>query len=109
MKTMSVLSLVCGALLSLAACNGAGKTALINAFVGKAFLSQIGYMPQCLISCRYFSAKGFLLYMRALKGIPAHEAQNRVSELLAMLWRQKCHNSVTFQRIFIHRAKKRKM
>ncbi len=83
--------------------NGAGKTTLINTFVGilrgdsgtirvegqdvrtlgKAFLSQIGYMPQYPIFYRDFTVKDFLLYMCALKDIPTHEAQNRVSELLA--------------------------
>ena len=83
--------------------NGAGKTTLINTFVGilrgdsgtiqvdgqdvrtlgKAFLSQIGYMPQYPIFYRDFTVKDFLLYMCALKDIPTHEAQNRVAELLA--------------------------
>ena len=62
--------------------NGAGKTTLINTFVGilrgdsgtirvdgqdvrtlgKAFLSQIGYMPQYPIFYRDFTVKDFLLY-----------------------------------------------
>ena len=83
--------------------NGAGKTTLINTFVGilrgdsgtirvdgqdvrtlgKAFLSQIGYMPQYPIFYRDFTVRDFLLYMCALKDIPAHEGQDRVSELLA--------------------------
>ncbi len=83
--------------------NGAGKTTLINTFVGilrgdsgtirvdgqdvralgKAFLSQIGYMPQYPIFYRDFTVKDFLLYMCALKDIPTHEAQDRISELLA--------------------------
>ena len=74
--------------------NGAGKTTLINTFVGilrgdsgtirvdgqdvrtlgKAFLSQIGYMPQYPIFYRDFTVKDFLLYMCALKDIPTHEA-----------------------------------
>ena len=80
--------------------NGAGKTTLINIFVGilrgdsgtirvegrdvktlgKAFLSQIGYMPQYPIFYRDFTVKDFLLYMCALKDIPTREAQDRVSE-----------------------------
>ncbi len=83
--------------------NGAGKTTFINTFVGilrgdsgtirvdgqdvrtlgKAFLSQIGYMPQYPIFYRDFTVKDFLLYMCALKDIPTHEAHDRVSELLA--------------------------
>ena len=83
--------------------NGAGKTTLINTFVGilrgnsgtirvdgqdvralgKGFLSQIGYMPQYPIFYRDFTVKDFLLYMCALKDIPIHKAQDRVSELLA--------------------------
>ena len=83
--------------------NGAGKTTLINIFVGilrgdsgtiwvdgrnvkelgKAFLAQIGYMPQYPIFYRDFTVKNFLLYMCALKDIPADKAQDRVSELLA--------------------------
>ena len=83
--------------------NGAGKTTLINTFVGilrgdsgtirldgqdvrtlgKAFLSQIGYMPQYPVFYRDLTVKDFLLYMCALKDIPTHEAQDRVSELLA--------------------------
>ena len=83
--------------------NGAGKTTLINTFVGilrsdsgtiqvdgqdvgalgKAFLSQIGYMPQYPIFYRDFTVKDFLLYMCALKDIPANKAQSRIMDLLA--------------------------
>ena len=83
--------------------NGAGKTTLINIFVGilrrdsgtiqvngqnvselgKAFLSQIGYMPQYPIFYPDFTVKNILLYKCTLKDIPTHEAQNRVAELLA--------------------------
>jgi ABC-2 type transport system ATP-binding protein len=51
--------------------------------LGKAFLYQIGYMPQYPIFYRDFTVKGFLFYMCALKDISTHEAQTRVSELLA--------------------------
>ena len=83
--------------------NGAGKTTLINIFVGilrgdsgtirvdgqdvralgKALLSQIGYMPQYPIFYRDFTVKDFLLYMCALKDISANQALNRVLGLLA--------------------------
>ncbi len=47
--------------------------------LGKAFLSQIGYMPQYPVFYRNFTVKDFLLYMCALKDIPTHEAQDQVS------------------------------
>ena len=82
--------------------NGAGKTTLINIFVGilgsdggtvlidgqdagtlgKDFLSKIGYMPQYPVFYRDFTVMDFLLYMCALKGIPAEQGKKRALELL---------------------------
>ena len=82
--------------------NGAGKTTLINIFVGilasdngtvliddqdakvlgKDFLSQIGYMPQYPVFYRDFKVMDFLLYMCALKGIPAELGEKRALKLL---------------------------
>ena len=83
--------------------SGAGKTTLINIFIGilrsdggtitvdgedvnaldKEFQSLIGYMPQHLIFHQDFTVKDFLLNMCAQKNIPTHEASERVMELLA--------------------------
>lgn len=85
--------------------NGAGKTTLINIFVGilgsdggtvlidgKAaktlggeFLSKIGYMPQYPVFYRDFTVMDFLLYMCALKGIPATQGKKRALELLGIV------------------------
>ena len=84
---------------------GAGKTTLINLFVGilpsdggrvlidgkdakelgSDFLSQIGYMPQYPIFYRDFTVMDFLMYMSALKGIPAGEGKKRALELLKIV------------------------
>lgn len=85
--------------------NGAGKTTLINLFVGilpsdggrvlidgndakelgRDFLSQIGYMPQYPVFYKDFTVMDFLLYMSALKGIPAGEGKERSLELLKIV------------------------
>ena len=85
--------------------NGAGKTTLINLFVGilpsdggrvlidgkdakelgSDCLSQIGYMPQYPVFYRDFTVMDFLLYMSALKGIPAGEGKKRSLELLKIV------------------------
>lgn len=85
--------------------NGAGKTTLINIFVGilgsdsgtvliddrdaktlgKDFLTKIGYMPQYPIFYRDFTVMDFLLYMCALKGIPAEQGKKRALELLSIV------------------------
>ncbi|MCI8694145.1 MAG: ABC transporter ATP-binding protein [Lachnospiraceae bacterium] len=85
--------------------NGAGKTTLINIFVGilgsdggtvlidgqdakalgRDFLSKIGYMPQYPVFYRDFTVMDFLLYMCALKGIPAQQGKERALELLGIV------------------------
>lgn len=85
--------------------NGAGKTTLINIFVGilgsdggtvlidgqdaqalgKDFLSKIGYMPQYPVFYRDFTVMDFLLYMCALKGIPAKQGKERALQLLGIV------------------------
>lgn len=85
--------------------NGAGKTTLLNIFVGilksdngtvfidgqdaktlgKEFLSKIGYMPQYPVFYRDFTVIDFLLYMCALKEIPAKQGKKRALELLGIV------------------------
>lgn len=85
--------------------NGAGKTTLINIFVGilgsnggtvlidgkdaktlgKDFLSKIGYMPQYPVFYRDFMVMDFLMYMCALKEIPAEQGRKRALELLGIV------------------------
>jgi ABC-2 type transport system ATP-binding protein len=63
-----------------------GGTVLIDGqdakTLGKDFLSKIGYMPQYPIFYRDFTVMNFLLYMCALKGIPAKQGKKRALELL---------------------------
>lgn len=85
--------------------NGAGKTTLINILVGllrsdkgkvlvdgrdvqymgKEFLSRIGYMPQYPVFYKDFKVIDFLLYMCELKGISKKEGNNRILELLEIV------------------------
>ena len=82
--------------------NGAGKTTLINIMVGilqstqgeifadgvniqklgKAYLKEIGYLPQYPQFYPDFSVKDFLAYMCALKDIPVKEGRKRMKQLL---------------------------
>ena len=82
--------------------NGAGKTTLISILVGilradggtvradgrdvgaqgRAFLADLGYMPQYPVFYRDFTVGDFLLYMGALKNLPPAMARSRAAELL---------------------------
>lgn len=85
--------------------NGAGKTtlmrmlcAILEATSGEVFLDGkeitalgadyrdlLGYLPQDFGYYPNYTAKEFLLYMAALKGIPREEAGNRADELLEVV------------------------
>jgi len=82
--------------------NGAGKTTLLRMLcavlestsgevlldgrevtsMGAAYRDLLGYLPQEFGYYPNDTAKAFLLYMAALKGIPKREAKRRVEELL---------------------------
>ena len=82
--------------------NGAGKTTLISILVGilradggtvradgrdvgargRAFLADLGYMPQYPVFYRDFTVGDFLLYMGALKSLSPAMARSRAAELL---------------------------
>ena len=82
--------------------NGAGKTTLISILVGilradggtvradgrdvgaqgRAFLADLGYMPQYPVFYRDFTVGDFLLYMGALKSLSPALARSRAVELL---------------------------
>lgn len=85
--------------------NGAGKTtlmrmlcAILEATAGEVFLDGkeicalgaeyrdlLGYLPQDFGYYPNYTAKEFLLYMAALKGIPREEAEKRTDELLEVV------------------------
>lgn len=85
--------------------NGAGKTtlmrmlcAILEATAGEVFLDGkeitalgadyrdlLGYLPQDFGYYPHYTAKEFLLYMAALKGIPREEAEKRAEELLEVV------------------------
>lgn len=85
--------------------NGAGKTtlmrmlcAILEATSGEVFLDGkeitalgadyrdlLGYLPQDFGYYPNYTAKEFLLYMAALKGIPREEAEKRAEELLEVV------------------------
>lgn len=85
--------------------NGAGKTtlmrmlcAILEATAGEVFLDGkeitalgsdyrdlLGYLPQDFGYYPNYTAKEFLLYMAALKGIPREEAEKRAEELLEVV------------------------
>lgn len=83
--------------------NGAGKSTLMNiisgnlygdrdsrllwdgkdiSLLGKAYRSNIGFMPQQQSVYENFTARRFLMYIAALKGIKTKEAQNDTEKLL---------------------------
>jgi ABC-type multidrug transport system ATPase subunit len=85
--------------------NGAGKTTLMNIItdniapsagavlyngadirkLGKDFRSILGYMPQQQGIYNNFTAKRFLWYMAALKGLKRREAKERIDYLLELV------------------------
>lgn len=85
--------------------NGAGKTTLMKLIVdiltpsagritldgvditelGAAYRDKLGYMPQEIGVYKNFSAKKFLKYIAALKGLSGREAESKVSELLELV------------------------
>ncbi len=85
--------------------NGAGKTTLMKLIVdiltpsagritldgvditelGAAYRDKLGYMPQEIGVYKNFSAKKFLKYIAALKGLSGREAESKVSELLGLV------------------------
>lgn len=89
--------------------NGAGKSTMINLItgniprdagknggrilfdgrdiirLGSKFRSIVGYMPQQQGYYEDFSARAFLRYMAALKGLSANEAKTQIDELLGVV------------------------
>jgi ABC-type multidrug transport system ATPase subunit len=85
--------------------NGAGKTTLMRMMVdlltpssgrirldgvdiselGAAYRDKLGYMPQEIGVYRNFSARRFLKYLSALKGIPSGEADEIIVSLLELV------------------------
>jgi ABC-2 type transport system ATP-binding protein len=85
--------------------NGAGKTTLMKLMVdiltpssghitldgvditelGASYRDKLGYMPQEIGVYKNFSAKKFLKYIAALKGLSGREAENKVAELLELV------------------------
>ena len=85
--------------------NGAGKTTLMRMMVdiltpssgriqldgvdiselGAAYRDKLGYMPQEIGVYRNFSARRFLKYLSALKGIPSGEADDTITSLLELV------------------------
>lgn len=85
--------------------NGAGKTTLMKMMVdlltptdgkvclngvnirtlGARYRDQLGYMPQEIGVYKNFTARRFLQYIAALKGLSGKDADRRVEELLALV------------------------
>lgn len=98
--------------------NGAGKTTLIRVLVGllqptegsvqfngknlhtlgKAYYRHVGYCPQAPRFYPNFTARQFLLYMGAMKGIPKRELKSQLNTLLELvnLSEQRDHKVSTF-------------
>ena len=85
--------------------NGAGKSTLMNIIadnlkadsgeilyngqnilkLGKDFRNILGYMPQQQGIYKSFTARRFLWYMAALKGIPKNKAKERIDVVLKLV------------------------
>lgn len=85
--------------------NGAGKTTLMKLMVdiltpssgcitldgvditelGASYRDKLGYMPQEIGVYKNFSAKKFLKYIAALKGLSGRDAESKVTELLELV------------------------
>lgn len=83
--------------------NGAGKTTLIRMICGilepssgtvsfngvnagrEEYRAMLGYLPQDFGYYPEFTARDFLLYFAALKGIPKRQARQRTDELLELV------------------------
>ena len=103
---ISDLSLTCeGGLLGLVGPNGAGKTTLMRIIAtllppttgtvrwngldvgasGQAIRARLGYLPQQFGVYPEFSARRFLRYLAALKGLPRPRRRRRVDEVLELV------------------------
>ena len=92
--------------------NGAGKTTLLRMIcgvlkptagqvrldgipidaLGAVYRDKLGYLPQDFVGYPQYSARDFLLYMAALKGMTRSQAMPKIQELLQMVRLQETGN-----------------